>query len=320
MRTLSFLLILSVLTLHNGIASSEQDDPSLLPPDSPDVMPPDDPEDAPPDTLKSLTIPEDLHARLLDHASTHSDPSTGEPGSFASFGEEDFIQRLKDGEQAALYMVADSMNEVGNKKDAVLTWHELADDLEAKHIESKYKLGFYYEKEENDKEKAVKYFTDAGVWGFHQDALYHAGRVYADLEQYDMALAHMRASIDNEPKPVPKGHKMTDVVKKEYTSLSDELRKKMDAQELTPIQMVDIFKFSNLDYYPENGSPEDDIWFKCFDAVHHYNEKKDSTQLETARENLMKVLDFEFLSILQFSVVENVLKYLDNIKSQSPEL
>ena len=56
-------------------------------------------------------------------------------------------------------------------------FHALAD--EAGHIPSQVALGMQYYNN-NDSDKALQYFVDAGENGPHQASLYNAGRIYAE--------------------------------------------------------------------------------------------------------------------------------------------
>jgi len=65
---------------------------------------------------KSVHLDEELYDRALAHAEMLE--STGDG----------IAERLRRGEAEALYEVAKSMNEAGDKISSVLIWHALADD------------------------------------------------------------------------------------------------------------------------------------------------------------------------------------------------
>jgi len=247
---------------------------------------------------QKIGIPADLLATALNHAAAHPDIDNGS-------SKDDLVQRLNNGDIDALYWVAKSMNDGGDRINSVLLWHQLADSS-AHHILSMVALGFAYA--ENDKAKAVRYFVQAGEDGPHQSALYNAGRLYVELEKPDRALAYLRASVDLSKDTITAVFarpQTTAMVIKAYGALSELLR---ESGEFTLQQILDMFPYASIDNFPVEGSEEGLLWTSGMEKLREFVRTRDRNVFEVMRGSLTKLQSYKNLSKLQHRFLDDILK------------
>lgn len=211
-----------------------------------------------------VVLEEDLFDRALAHAGLL------ESQQQLTDGENSITERLRRGEIEALFEVAKSMNDSGDKISSVLMWHALADDgsqgddyeaydagLEYDyegHVPSALALGFSYY--DVDKPRSLHYFLMATSkeGAPHQAAMFNAGRLYLELEDPSGALAYIRecATLDRSH-PVHARPQLSISCRKAYETLSNELVKNSD---VGLEEAVECFPYAHLDNFPLPNSME----------------------------------------------------------------
>lgn len=241
-------------------------------------------------------IPADLVAKAMNHVAQSNDPDA--PST---------LQSLQEGSIDTLYKVAKSMNDDGDVITSVEIWHHLADG-EAHHIMSMVSLGFAYY--ENDKQKSVKYFVQAGEDGPHQASLYDAGFLFIQLGDYPRALAYIRESAIFNGKG--QSNDMTEKATKSYYKFS----RMMKALNMSVKLMSDIFPYASIDGFPKEGSSEEKLWVNAMKNMEDFNANKTKKSMESARKGLLKLLKKEGLSDLQKHFIEQILSQTESLSDE----
>lgn len=221
---------------------------------------------------KDVQLDEDLYNRALAHAGMLESTEDG------------IAERLRRGEVEALYEVAKSMNDSGDKISSVLIWHALADDGSEGdnyegydqgeeydyegHPPSALALGFSYY--DVDKPRSLQYFLMAtskkGVP--HQAAMFNAGRLYLELEDPSGALAYLRACATlDRTHPGYARPQLCMTCKEAYRTLSTELVE--HGEDMGLEEAVECFPYGSIDDFPSSGTKE----FKVFHGAMGYLEK-----------------------------------------------
>eukprot|EP00584_Thalassiosira_punctigera_P004295 CAMPEP_0172531776 /NCGR_PEP_ID=MMETSP1067-20121228/5039_1 /TAXON_ID=265564 ORGANISM="Thalassiosira punctigera, Strain Tpunct2005C2" /NCGR_SAMPLE_ID=MMETSP1067 /ASSEMBLY_ACC=CAM_ASM_000444 /LENGTH=332 /DNA_ID=CAMNT_0013316191 /DNA_START=22 /DNA_END=1020 /DNA_ORIENTATION=- len=222
----------------------------------------------------AVKLDEDLYNRALAHAAImqQSQPI------------DDITDRLRNGDAEALYEVAKSMNDSGDKISSVLIWHALADDGSegddyerydseegydyAGHVPSAMALGFSYR--DVDGARSLHYFLMAtsAKGKPHQAAMYNAGRLYLELEDPSAALAYIRAcaTLDREH-PGFARPQLSISCKKAYETLSNEL---VEYGDVGLEEAVECFPYAHLDDFPKQGSKEYNEFHKAMEHLEGY--------------------------------------------------
>jgi tetratricopeptide (TPR) repeat protein len=239
-------------------------------------------------------IPAELVAKAMNHV-----VQSGDPNAQAT------IQSLREGSIETLYSVAKSMTDAGDIA-SIEIWHQLADG-EAHHIMSMVSLGFaYYEK---DKQKAVKYFVQAGEDGPHQASLYDAGFLFIQLGDYPRALAYIRESA------IFNGKGQSDEMTNKATEAYFKFSRMMKALKMSVQLMTNIFPYASIDGFPKEGSSEDKLWVNAMKNLQDYNESKTTKSMESARRSLSKLKKRDGLSDLQTHFIEKILIQTESISN-----
>lgn len=230
------------------------------------------------DSGHALHLDEDLYNRALAHA-----------GTLERHGNNRITERLQQGEVEALYEVAKSMNDSGDKLSSVLIWHALADDGsegndyesydEAEgydytgHVPSAISLGFSYY--EVDKPRSLHYFLMATSkkGAPHQSAMYNAGRLYLELEDPSGGLAYIRAcaTLDNEH-PMHARPQMSITCQKAYDALSTMLLMNQQDNELGLEEAVECFPYADMEDFPLANTKEFQIYHGAMQHLEKYAE------------------------------------------------
>jgi tetratricopeptide (TPR) repeat protein len=204
------------------------------------------------------------------------------------------IQQLKQRDIHTLYQVAKSMNEQ-DPVTSVKIWHSLAD---SEHILSQVALGFAYA--ENDKHLAIAYFVQAGENGPHQAALYNAGRLLAEQQDYTKALAYMRAAATlADTNPTFAKPQLTNTSRKAYEALSKQI---MTIPNLS-LQDADMFLYANISDFPAPNSKQDKIWRKAMHSLQ-------TDDFKAAGQHFEKLQSHPDLSGLQSHLLKALLLYV----------
>lgn len=293
---------------------------------------------------KHVTLDEDLFNRALAHAAAHKYEA---------------VDRLRNGEVEALYDVAESMNQSGDKISSVLIWHALADDgsqgddYEAYdseegydyvgHVPSALALGFSYY--DVDKPRSLHYFLMATSKNGapHQAAMYNAGRLYIELDDPSAALAYIRAcaTLDT-THPAYARPQLSMTCHKAYDILSDELIQHHLAGEsdMGLEEAVECFVYANMEDFPVPNTRE----FQAFDGAMDHLQKyaeiargKGDISKKATRTKALKHLNSANESLLNFQskyrdsmsklqlflvgyIVERVRALANQLESESDEL
>ncbi|KAL7552640.1 hypothetical protein ACHAWF_015868 [Thalassiosira exigua] len=219
-----------------------------------------------------VQLDEDLYNRALAHAATMD---LGVDGGIAD--------RLRDRDVEALYEVAKSMNDAGDRISSVLLWHALADDGSEGddyyaydgaegydyegHVPSAMALGFSYY--DVDKPRSLHYFLMAASkdGAPHQAAMYNAGRLYLELEDPSAALAYVRACATlDRTHPAHARPQLSITCKKAYEELSRELLEHFD---MGLEEAVECFTYADFEDFPRPDTKE----FKAFDGAMRHLQK-----------------------------------------------
>mmetsp|Transcript_26046 Transcript_26046/g.62537 ORF Transcript_26046/g.62537 Transcript_26046/m.62537 type:complete len:355 (-) Transcript_26046:89-1153(-) len=226
----------------------------------------------------SIHLEEDLFNRALAHAGmieSQQGPSNGDDG---------ITERLRGGDVEALYEVAKSMNDSGDKISSVLIWHALADDgsqgddyetydagLEYDyegHVPSALALGFSYY--DVDKARSLHYFLMAtSKKGMpHQAAMFNAGRLYLELEDPSGALAYLRecATLDR-AHPAYARPQLSITCKKAYNTLSNEL---VEHSDMGLEEAIECFPYAHMDNFPLPNSREHQVFDGAMERLEKY--------------------------------------------------
>lgn len=207
---------------------------------------------------KGVELDEDLYHRALAHA-----------GILESQSRDGIAERLRRGEAEALFEVANSMNEAGDKISSVLIWHALADDGSEGadyeeydqgeefdyegHPPSAVALGFSYY--DVDKPRSLQYFLMATSkkGAPHQAAMFNAGRLYLELEDPSGALAYIRACATlDQGHPAYARPQLCMTCREAYNTLSTELVK--NGIDMGLEEAVECFPYANINDFPLSGT------------------------------------------------------------------
>ncbi|KAL3908073.1 MAG: hypothetical protein SGARI_003232 [Bacillariaceae sp.] len=232
------------------------------------------------------------------------------------------LKELNDGNVHTLYEVAKAMNansnDDKNKKSAanddnkiasMEIWHALADagNDDNGHILSQVALGFAYAA--NDKPRAIAYFVAAGEAGPHQSALYNAGRLLAETEDFVKALAYLRAAYSvAETHPKYATEHLTETSRYAYEQLSgqlvaliqDSLRTKGSV--LSIQQVADMFLYANIKDFPPPSSKGEKTWQGAMEALQSERWELALVQLEKLEKQFgseLSQLQMALLYVLQ---------------------
>lgn len=228
-----------------------------------------------------INLDEDLYNRALAHAATLEQPNR----------DDGIVARLRRREVEALYEIAKSMNDSGDKISSVLIWHALADDGSEGddyetydgaegydyegHVPSAIALGFSYN--EVDKPRALHYFLMATSkkGAPHQASMYNAGRLYLELEDPSAALAYIRACATlDEEHPDHARPQLSMTCRKAYDALSEQLLE----SDLGMEEAVECFAYASIDDFPQPNTKE----FKLFDrAMQHLQQYAEMVREDT---------------------------------------
>lgn len=239
-------------------------------------------------------IPAELVAKAMNHVAQSDDPNA-----------QSTIQSLQEGNIETLYKVAKSMNDAGDIT-SVEIWHQLADG-EAHHIMSMVSLGFAYY--DQDKQKAVKYFVQAGEDGPHQASLYDAGFLFIQLGDYPRALAYIRESA------IFNGKGQSEDMTKKATESYFRFSTMMKALKMSVKLMSNIFPYASIDGFPLEGSSEDKLWVDAMKNLEDYNLNNNKNSMNSARHGLSELLKREGLSDLQKYFIEKILTQTESVVS-----
>jgi tetratricopeptide (TPR) repeat protein len=199
------------------------------------------------------------------------------------------IQELDEGNVHTLYEIAKQMNRNDNADDTLTSvelWHALAD---SDHILSQVALGFAYA--ENDKSRAIAYFVQAGEDGPHQAALYNAGRLLAEQEDFVKALAYLRAAytLAERHSKYATDH-LTETSRYAYERLSEQLVALMQESLTTKgsilsiQQVADMFLYANINDFPMPASKEEKTWQAAMEALQSQKFEVSLIQLQKLEE------------------------------------
>ncbi|KAG7365283.1 hypothetical protein IV203_038486 [Nitzschia inconspicua] len=218
------------------------------------------------------------------------------------------LQELNEGNVHTLYLVAKDMNRNDNRDDTITSielWHALADT--ADHVLSQVALGFTYA--ENDKPRAIAYFVQAGEDGPHQSALYNAGRLLVEQEDFVKAMAYLRAAYtlaDTHPKYATEH--LTETSRYSYERLSEQLVALIQESLTTKgnilsiQQVADMFLYANLNDFPSPASKEENIWKTAMEALQSQRFEVALVQFQKLEErsgNQLSKLQVELLHVLR---------------------
>lgn len=285
----------------------------------------------------AIDLDEDLFNRALAHAGTMESQSAG------------ITDRLREGTIEALYDVAKSMNDGGDRISSVLIWHALADDGSegddydaydadpaydySGHVPSAMSLGFSYY--DADKPRSLHYFLMATSKRGkpHQAAMYNAGRLYLELDDPSGALAYMRecANLDLDH-PEHARPKLTMTCRKAYQMLSDQLREHGD---VGLEEAVECFPYADILNFPPPDSKEYVVFGKIIENLHKYMEvvransgedlsgnhnlrKKAEKHLSTAIEGLVNFRSMyrDDMSKLQVHLIGYIVERIKKLKDK----
>mmetsp|Transcript_16581 Transcript_16581/g.30004 ORF Transcript_16581/g.30004 Transcript_16581/m.30004 type:complete len:328 (+) Transcript_16581:25-1008(+) len=285
-----------------------------------------------------VRLDEDLYNRALAHAGIleSQQPQHGDT----------ITDRLRQGDAEALYEVAKSMNDSGDKISSVLIWHALADDgsegddyetydsgLEYDyegHVPSALALGFSYY--DVDKPRSLHYFLMAtSKKGLpHQAAMFNAGRLYLELEDPSGALAYIRecANLD-------KGHpaharpQLSISCRKAYNTLSTEL---IENSDVGLEEAIECFPYASVDDFPLSNSKEEQVFHGAMEQLGKYMEvvransgevnnsarTKAVKHLTAAIETLMKFTSSNRgnMSKLQIYLIGYIIERIEHLRAQ----
>lgn len=255
---------------------------------------------------QNAEVPAELLAKALNYAA--SSPNTIKSNSIPNDNPVAIIQSLEEGNIDTLYAVANSMNAAGDHVNSILIWHALADGP-ANHILSMVQLGFSYAEEH--KTDAIKYFVQAGEDGPHQSALYNAGRLFLEMNDYTRALAYIRAAAtlgNDKSTAMYAKPKMTQTAKEAYEKLSEMIITDMHL-ELDLQDMVNIFAYGSMDDFPQEGSKEYKLWDSAMQNLGEYMTAKSNNPkaLEKARDVFSKLQNSKNMSRLQAALLSGIL-------------
>jgi len=264
-----------------------------------------------------IHLDEDLYNRALAHA-----------GLLEQQTQNGITERLRKGEVEALYSVAKSMNDSGDKISSVMIWHALADDGsegddyegydEAEgydyegHVPSAMALGFSYY--EVDKPRSLHYFLMAtSKKGMpHQTAMFNTGRLYLELEDPSSALAYIRACATlDEEHPAHARPQLSITCRKAYDTLSTEL---IGHSDMGLEEAVECFPYASIDDFPQSNTKEFQVFHGAMSHLDKYMEIVRANRGEvigsSARTRAVKHLAaaMETLMIFQRSNRENMSK------------
>lgn len=231
----------------------------------------------------------------------------------------EIVMRLKQGDVHTLYSVAKSMNASSRhrpdyKMASMELWHALADSRAAMnsegggHVLSQVALGFAYAKE--DKQRAIAYFVQAGEGGPHQAALYNAGRLLAEEQDFVKALAYLRGAYSlhlSDPKYA--NDKLTETSRVAYELLSEQLVAAMAANLDNDIiidvqQVADMFLYADLSDFPTTQSREGLIWKTAMHAM-----QDEDWDLATQQIEKLSRVSGDKLSSLQSTLLQILQEY-----------
>lgn len=252
-------------------------------------------------------IPAELLANALNHVF-----NSGQADA------ESTIQSLRGGDVDTLYQVAKDMNASGDILNSLQIWHHLADG-DAHHLPAMISLGFAYS--EQDKDKALKYFVQAGEDGPHQPSLFNAGRILVEMNQLPPGLAYVRAAAtfgeDESNGEQPKQNKYLQA----YIDLSRMMKEA--AREMSLQDITEIFMYASINDFPVEGTKEDAIYDSAMQELQEYFEMKNEEEQQTperqrklvlklkqAKEDLLKLQKMKGMSDLQEELLSRMVAYI----------
>jgi TPR repeat protein len=168
---------------------------------------------------------------------------------------EESVQQARDGDVAALYLIARELETKELFSEAIPIYHYLAD--ERSHIASQLSLGFYYYNIQNDPSRALHYFIHAGERGPNQAALYNAGRILGEHNNLVPAVAYIQlAARLATTHPELASEQVTETCVTAFQALSQIIASRgMSLQE-----SLDVFSYASLDGFPAAESDTIEFW------------------------------------------------------------
>jgi TPR repeat protein len=178
--------------------------------------------------------------------------------AFATETSEESVQQARDGDVAALYLIARELETKELLSEAIPIYHYLAD--ERSHIASQLSLGFFYYNVQNDPSKALHYFIHAGEGGPNQAALYNAGRILGEHNNLVPAVAYIQlAARLATTHPEHASEHVTETCVTAFYALSQIVASRgMSLQE-----SLDVFPYASLDGFPAAESDTVESWQKA---------------------------------------------------------
>jgi tetratricopeptide (TPR) repeat protein len=226
---------------------------------------------------------------------------------------EDLVAKLYDKDLVALFRTAKSMftnprpntpDDENDKLNAMQIFYALAGGKGPSRILSMVQLGFAYS--ENEKDKAIQYFVQAGEDGPHQGSLYNAGRLFAEQGEFAPSLGYMRAAFAMSTEyPEYAKTQMTLTSKEGYSILSMQLQE----VELSLQEMVDIFPYADIENFPAEGSKAEKIWTEAMVKFQSFLKSKKTKDLEASIKKLsdLQMTFGQHMSALQTSLLRRIL-------------
>lgn len=166
---------------------------------------------------------------------------------------EEAAEQARAGDIAALYLIGRELEQKESLQEAVQIYHYLAD--ERSHIASHLSLGFIYYN--SDHQKALHYFIHAGERGPNQSALYNAGRILGEHNNFVPAVAYIQVAARlATTHPDYATEKVTETCVAAFHAIS-----KIIALRGIGIQeSLDIFQYASLDGFPPAESQTAQLW------------------------------------------------------------
>jgi tetratricopeptide (TPR) repeat protein len=157
----------------------------------------------------------------------------------------------------SLYRISQAWyKEESRRSEALQLYHHLADTHN--HILSMSKLGHHYAQPQQgviitqqERDKAVHYFSQAGEKGPHHASLFNAGGLLAEESDWVGALAYLRAAstlAESHP-PQYVSEATTQSALEAYAIVSERVSR--EQEHLTLVQVADIFIFGSLQDVPD---------------------------------------------------------------------
>ncbi|GAX12089.1 hypothetical protein FisN_15Lh219 [Fistulifera solaris] len=180
---------------------------------------------------------------------------------------EESIQQARDGDVAALYLIARELETKELFSETIPIYHYLAD--ERSHIASQLSLGFYYYNVQNNPSKALHYFIHAGERGPNQAALYNAGKILGEHNNLVPAVAYIQlAARLATTHPEHASEQVTETCVTAFHALSQIIASRgMSLQE-----SLDVFSYASLDGFPVAESDTVEFWQKAMKLLQSADE------------------------------------------------